>query len=246
MRYELMFPHQIRKAIDENWPIVLPLGVLEYHGEHCVNGVDTLLVVRAFEALEKEMDLVLMPAFWYGAASVAVGPTAASGTLPVRAESIIPFAKELFTQLLRNGFRNIHAFVHHQSENFKAGMPTDLAFRFAARQIIFDFLDREKGEGWWGREEMRHYYASREAGADPFSWISVHPLMAEEVQKKYPIDHAGLQETSLMMAFCPEGVDMAKFDPKLWYCETGASASLAYGQEARREILASLKKTLGG
>mgnify|MGYP007013293093 CR=1 FL=1 len=28
MRYELMLPHQIRRAIDERWPVVLPLGVL--------------------------------------------------------------------------------------------------------------------------------------------------------------------------------------------------------------------------
>ena len=55
MRYELMFPEQIRKAIDENWPVVLSLGVLEYHAEHCCVGVDTLLVVRAVEELEKEI-----------------------------------------------------------------------------------------------------------------------------------------------------------------------------------------------
>ena len=40
MRFELMFPDQIRKAIKERWPVVLPLGVLEYHGEHSVMGVD--------------------------------------------------------------------------------------------------------------------------------------------------------------------------------------------------------------
>ena len=27
MRYELMLPYQIRQAIAENWPVVLPLGV---------------------------------------------------------------------------------------------------------------------------------------------------------------------------------------------------------------------------
>jgi creatinine amidohydrolase/Fe(II)-dependent formamide hydrolase-like protein len=32
VRYELMLPHQIRAAIDGNWPVVLTLGVLEYHG----------------------------------------------------------------------------------------------------------------------------------------------------------------------------------------------------------------------
>ena len=44
MRYELMLPHQIRTAIDGNWPVVLPLGVLEYHGEHMAVGMDTLAV----------------------------------------------------------------------------------------------------------------------------------------------------------------------------------------------------------
>ena len=42
MRYELMLPHQIRTAIAGNWPVVLPLGVLEYHGEHMAVGMDTL------------------------------------------------------------------------------------------------------------------------------------------------------------------------------------------------------------
>ena len=44
MRYELMLPHQIRKAIKGNWPVALPLGVLEYHGEHLAVGLDTLVV----------------------------------------------------------------------------------------------------------------------------------------------------------------------------------------------------------
>ncbi|NLO01229.1 MAG: creatininase family protein, partial [Bacteroidales bacterium] len=43
MRYEYMFPDQIRKAIDNNTPVVMALGVLEYHGEHLCPGVDTLV-----------------------------------------------------------------------------------------------------------------------------------------------------------------------------------------------------------
>ena len=46
MRYELMLPHEIRTAIAKRWPVVLPLGVLEYHGEHMGVGMDTLAVVR--------------------------------------------------------------------------------------------------------------------------------------------------------------------------------------------------------
>ena len=57
MRYEMMLPHQIRKAIKQNWPVVLPVGVLEYHGEHLAVGLDTLVVAKALEILEKEIDL---------------------------------------------------------------------------------------------------------------------------------------------------------------------------------------------
>src|SRR5262249_52507403 len=72
MRYELMLPHQIRTAIDAGWPVVLPLGVLEYHGEHLAVGMDTLAVTRSLELVEPEMQLVILPAFHYGAASYAV------------------------------------------------------------------------------------------------------------------------------------------------------------------------------
>ena len=63
MRYELMLPHQIRAAIDGRWPVVLPLGVLEYHGEHMAVGMDTLAVTRILEILESEADLVILPPF---------------------------------------------------------------------------------------------------------------------------------------------------------------------------------------
>ena len=56
-------------------------------------------------------------------------------------------ARDLFASLLRVGFRNIHFIIHHQSENFTAGMPTDLAFKTAARQAIFERLRRERGDG---------------------------------------------------------------------------------------------------
>ncbi|TIW61157.1 MAG: creatininase family protein, partial [Mesorhizobium sp.] len=126
MRYELMLPHQIRKAITENWPVALPLGVLEYHGEHMAVGMDTLAVVKTLELFEKEADIVILPPFYYGAASYAVAPPEGSGSVQVGGNQLAPFAEELFFSLLRIGFRNIHAIIHHQTENFAAGMPTDL------------------------------------------------------------------------------------------------------------------------
>ena len=244
MRYELMLPHQIRKAIDENWPVVLPLGVLEYHSEHLAVGMDTLAVIKCVEILEKDMNLVILPPFYYGAASYVVEPPERNGSVHVEAEHLIPLAQDLFFSLLRVGFRNIHFFIHHQSENFAAGMPTDLAFKFAARQAIFKFLNKERGEGWWGDVKMADYYAQHATGDDPFNWIKAHPLMSTEIIAQYPFDHAAQGETSLMMALCPEGVDMEKFSKERWYAKSASDASRELGEKGRDIVLEHMKACL--
>ena len=245
MRYELMLPHQIRAAIAANTPVLLPLGVLEYHGEHMAVGMDTLAVTRALDLLEQEAEIVILPPFYYGAASYAVEPPEGTGSVQVDSTALHPFARELFTGLLRVGFRNIHAFIHHQTENFATGMPTDLAFRFGARQAIFAFLEKTRGEGWWGDAKMADYYAQQSGGADPFNWIKIHPLMTADTISQYPFDHAGEGETSLMMAVAPEAVDMASHSAERWYVESAARASVETGERGRELILAHMRKALG-
>jgi creatinine amidohydrolase/Fe(II)-dependent formamide hydrolase-like protein len=245
MRYELMLPHQIREAIAGNWPVVLPLGVLEYHGEHLAVGMDTLAVTRVLDHLEREADIVILPPFYYGTASYAVAGPAGNGTLDVPADRLMPFAQSLFAALLKVGFRNIHGFIHHQTENFAAGMPTDLAFKSAARQAIFAFLEAERGEGWWGDAAMADYYAKQADKADPFNWIQIHPLLNAEAIRQFPFDHAGEGETSLMLDLRPEGVDMRRFSAKQWFTRTAEKASVETGRRGRQLILAHLRAVMG-
>lgn len=245
MRYELMLPHQIRTAIERNTPVVLPLGVLEYHGEQMGVGMDTIAVVKMLELVEQQRDIVILPPFYYGAASYAVEPPEGNGSLQVAGDKLFPFAEALFTSLLRVGFRNIHFFIHHQSENFAAGMPTDLAFKSAARQAIFAFLERERGEGWWGKSQMADYYDQHATGDDPFNWIKGHPLMAPAIIAQYPFDHAGIGETSLMLSLCPEIVELDRLDTRRWYTATAKDASKALGDNGRDLILAHMLSVLG-
>jgi creatinine amidohydrolase/Fe(II)-dependent formamide hydrolase-like protein len=245
MRYELMLPREIRAAIDGNWPVVLAVGVLEYHGEHMAVGMDTLAVVRILEILETDANLVILPPFSYGAASYAVEPPEGTGTLHVDAEALVPLAKAMFTGLLRIGFRNIHLVIHHQTENFAAGMPTDLAFKLAARQAIFAFLEAQRGEGWWGAKSMADYYEQQSTGGDPFNWIKAHPLMPSSLMEDYPFDHAGQGETSLLMALLPEGVDISRISEDQWYSRSAREATLELGLQGRDRILAHLRKALG-
>ena len=157
MRFELMLPYQIKEAITKHTPVVLPIGVMEYHGEHMAVGMDTLAVTKSLDRLERQMEVVILPPFSYGAASYAVAAPESSGTLHVNASELAPLAEQIFTGLLRIGFRNIHGVIHHQTENFSAGMPTDLAFKIGARQALFKFLERTNGEGWWGAQDMNDY-----------------------------------------------------------------------------------------
>ena len=133
--------------------------------------------------------------------------------------------------------------IHHQTENFVQGMPTDLAFRMGARQAVFRFLERERGEGWWGKAEMADYYAAHAAAADPFSWVRVHPLLPPGGD--YPFDHAGIGETSLMLALAPEAVDLNRLGENSgWYTESAAGASRELGERGRDVVLAHLRATL--
>ena len=244
MRYELMFPDQLRQAIDTNIPAVMAIGVMEYHSEHCCVGVDTLVVTRALEMLEQQMELVILPPFVYGTASYAVSPPERNGTISISSHTVYLFAKELFMNLLRVGLKNIHLFIHHQSENFTAGMPTDLALKLAAKEATFEYLEAKRGPGWWGSEQMQDYYQQHAQGSDPFNWIQIHPFIDEHTQTLFPIDHAGKQETSLMMAFCPEGVDMKRHNGAHWFAHSAKEANREYADNARKRILDGIKKVL--
>lgn len=244
MRFERMRPGQIADAIARNLPVVLPIGVMEYHARHLPAGVDLLIVTEVLARLEAEAEVVILPPFAYGAASHAVAGPEGTGTLHLDATAILPMAEALFAAALAAGFRNLHGVIHHQTENFAQGMPTDLAFRLAARNAIFRFLEAQRGPGWWGRSEMKDYYADHAAGADPFAWIRVHPLFPKGAD--FPFDHAGEGETALMLALAPGTVDMDRVaEGGHWYAETAPRATAARGEEGVAIALAHLRQVLG-
>ena len=57
-------------------------------------------------------------------------------------------------------------------------MPTDLAFRLGARHAIFAASRGRTRRRLVGRPtRCSHYYDGQAAGADPFNWIRIHPLL---------------------------------------------------------------------
>ncbi len=245
MQYLNMRPDQLRKALDEKVPVALPLGVIEYHAEHLPFGVDCFTCMEVISRVEKRHpELVVLPPFYYGAASLAVAKPERNGSIQVDSQKIIPVAEEIFRGLLRVGFRNIHAFIAHQTEEFEQGMPTDLAFRFAGRHVIMDWLEKDSGEGWWGTEKYSSYYSGSN---NPFAWIQVHPIRTRpETKKRFKGDHAGLLETSEALVICPECVDMSKLDPNLWFSRPAANATKKYGEDALETTSYDVEEVLFG
>ena len=153
-------------------------------------------------------------------------------------------AEALFASLLNTGFRNLHAVIHHQTENFAQGMPTDLTFRLAARNVIFRHLEAARGPGWWGDRAMQDYYSQDAAGDDQFNWIRIHPLFPKGAD--FPFDHAGVGETTLMLALAPDTVAMDRVqDGGDWYTETALQATAELGERGVQIALAHLRRVIG-
>lgn len=69
--------------------------------------------------------------------------------------------------------------------------------------------------------------------------------MSAAMNGKYPFDHAGIGETSLMLALCPEAVDAGRFaDNTSWYTASAKDASAELGQKGVAMIMDHLTEIL--
>lgn len=246
MQYKFMIPDQIREAIKKNTPVVLAIGNLEYHSGHLPLGTDALVIEGCLNKLEERRpETVVLPPFYYGTSSHAVsGPENGKGNISIDSMTVCRLAEELFTDLLEVGFRNIHGFVYHQSENFHQGMPMDLAFRFAGRRAIFAYQERVRGRGWWGNPQMRNYYDDPDANL--FDWIQIHPAVDDLTGEKFGSDHAGKIETSALMALYPDTVHPDKHLKDEWFAEDALQATAELGKAYINSAVDALENLLYG
>lgn len=133
-----MFPEQLRQAKDSRIPVLLPIGTIEYHGPHCVYGCDGLIAQGLAGQLEKKHSLVMLPTFWYGASSYAVGGPE-KGTIDVSFDALKKTFSDMFYSMLEGGFRNIVALIHHQYEQESYA---DLLSRHFQNELCIRYLRR--------------------------------------------------------------------------------------------------------
>jgi creatinine amidohydrolase/Fe(II)-dependent formamide hydrolase-like protein len=211
MHLQHLLPHQLKKTINEGWPLLVPTGCIEHHGPHAALGLDTILVEELLKRVAQRVNCVVAPPFWYGPASYAVaGPQ--QGSINVSTERFGRHVKDVLSSFWDVGFHWIIVGVHHQGLDG----PESLAIRQAAAEVTFEKTHVERGDGWWGKATLLpgdHVFERIQV------WPSVLPSAAEQGVEM--ADHAGFYETSLLMAARPELVELDRLGMDApWYCTT--------------------------
>ena len=66
-------PYQLRQAVADDRPLLVPTGCVETHGPHMAIGHDTIIVEEICERIARRMDVVIAPPFDFGPTGYALG-----------------------------------------------------------------------------------------------------------------------------------------------------------------------------
>ena len=243
MYLDLCFPREIEAAKEKHTPVVIVGGTVEYHGPHCAYGCDTLIAQGLVEKLSEKKDIIIAPPISYSPASYAVADEK-SGTVHVEENAFEEYLYYVFMSMLSSGLRNIYVVIHHQFEQ-ESLMPMTLSYMKAAKRATMKYLEKTKGQGWWGSESYCDYYENLENEENPFSWIQVIPTMSKEVQNATGYDHAGKFECSILMSLYPDAVKLERLDDiKHWFTKSAEGANRVLGDEMVKLSLDYLEKRI--
>lgn len=230
MYYDFSFPKEVKYVQENNIPLVIPAGTVEYHGPQCAYGCDTLVSQGLIEKLAETKEMMIAPSISYSPSSYAVGDET-SGTVHVEENAFEQYVYYVFMSMLCSGFRNIYVVIHHQFEQENL-MPMTLSYMKAAKRATMAYMEKTKGQGWWGSESYNSYYEDLGNADDPFSWIKVIPTMSTEVQNATGYDHAGEFECSILMSLYPEAVKLERLgDIEHWFTKSAANANKTMGDK---------------
>ena len=230
LKLEFAVPSQVKEAQDRLYPLIIPVGTIEYHGPHCAYGCDGLIAQALAEKLAEEREVVLAPTIWYSPASYAVAGMD-SGTIHVDSDCFETYVEYILKHLVFSGWKNTYLLIHHQYEDENL-LPMTLACMKAGRKVIFEYMEKTKGLGWWGKKENETFYETLKEGENPWYWITVLPCMSKEAQRATGYDHAGKYETSMLMALYPEAIKLELLPlGDEWFIQSAKEASKELGEK---------------
>jgi len=164
---------------------ILPIGVMEKHGNHLPLGTDMQIIRAVCEAAAKQEPVMLFPYYYMGQIAEA---RHFSGTIAPSHRLVMDSLLEMCDEIGRNGFKKILIMNGHGGNEF--------FLPFFAQQM--PHLDRDY-------VVYTKFVAHATAGQ--------YKKIAEKAGHEDMGDHAGILETALMMHLHPELVHMGEQSP---------------------------------
>lgn len=228
--YEEMLPREFEARLAQRPVGYLPLGTMEWHGVQNALGADFLQSRELFRRAARRFGGIVLPPIWVGPDHIAgrkagpdlVGMDTADSTTPHRPlpGSLYWIPKGLFLLLIES--------ILAQAK--RAGFACIVADGHGPSRNAW----AEMADAWEQQFEIKLVSAKRDF---PDSW-------------RTQTDHAGRNETSILMAVDPRFVDLSRLphDRKEWpqgvAGEDPRDATASYGEELIESSLALIGKKL--
>jgi creatinine amidohydrolase len=227
LKYSNLFPKDFRKTLHESPIAFLPLGTLEWHGEHLSYGTDMQIAEGIFMRFADLYGGIVLPPLFVGpdraemadSGEMLFGMELSKSTTPHRPLEgnsywvsdglFISLCESILANLARNKFKVVVAAGHGPSQRLWDRYSNQWSLRFGLAVVS---ISDDVGDGWVAQK-----------------------------------DHAGLNETSLMLALEPSCVAIELIDSDNLQGVSGefpGGATKELGEELIGRSISSLRECL--
>ena len=174
---------EVRDAVAQDRTVIVPIGAIEQHGPNLPIDTDAYLATTLALAGARERAALVAPVLAYGCRSrpQSGGGELFPGTLSLQGTTFIQLVSDVLGGLLRHGFRNVLVFSWHMENR---------GFVYEAASVATSAYPDVKVV------VMEEPFDSLSAGAMSRLFPGGFP--------GWPLEHAGVLETSLMLFLRPE------------------------------------------
>lgn len=118
---------EFEKRVDKDSVVILPLGVIEEHGDHLPLSTDSLQSEYIAEEVAKRTGALVAPPIRYGVCNTTKN---FPGTISIEFDTLRCLVQDVLFELARNGFKNIVVISGHAGSSHLA------AVRLAAKEVV--------------------------------------------------------------------------------------------------------------
>lgn len=184
---------EYERRVQKGQPVLFPVGALEQHGPHLPMNCDEIIPRRISEEAARQVDAMVAPSMCYGYKSQprSGGGNHFPGTTSLDGQTVVAHVCDVLSELGRHGVRRIAVMDGHYENTMFITEGIDLALRRLSAEGVRDMKVLRIG-----------YYEFTSRETEKVVWPDGFP--------SWPLEHAGVMETSVMLHLFPELVDMER------------------------------------